>query len=184
MQQLRITFSVYLAMCLGCIVASVLPALALNRFISEKMKNMHSPKGEAERLGFVDHELSVATGTRVGSTAGVMSAHASISPPAPAYKVQLKNTDPRSVAQINRDLLKLNRDRPFGNTITLDTPILPPQFQEIFDAKTQSTEERIIKLRRRLKEENQHLAAYLVLLLLLSSYTMFVSFGGKYCDCV
>lgn len=180
MRQARITCGIYVALCLGFIVAAVLPALALNRFVTSKMSRLDLSKGQLRALKRHTETECLGAGTRTGSSGGVMSGGGmllnSTSPAAPAYKVQLL-ADPRSAAQISHDLLKLNKDRPFGNTIALETPLLPPHFQEVFDAKTQSTEERIILLRRRLREENQHLGAYLVLLLLLSSYTMFVAFG-------
>lgn len=56
---------------------------------------------------------------------------------APEYKVKLQTTPPA-----RHSLFPVLKDRPFANTIVLETPALPARFQAILDAKTQSTAER------------------------------------------
>lgn len=145
--KVRLTCFMYLGICFAFIVCSVLPAFALHRHVSRRMVRLQIAASGSPRSS--DY-------------------------PAPSYDVQLH---PPSVAvnQINRDLLRLNRERPFANTITLSTPVLPPRYQQILESK-QSTEEQLRNLQARLHAEARYTAAYIVMLLLLSSYTMFIGF--------
>ncbi|KAL7007545.1 hypothetical protein EMMF5_003009 [Cystobasidiomycetes sp. EMM_F5] len=147
---IRNTALVYTAYCLLFCLGSLVPSIALNRAIMRKMAVLRDASQSRSSFG-----MRLTDG-------------------APEYKVKLQTTPPA-----RHSLFPVLKDRPFANTIVLETPALPARFQAILDAKTQSTAERAGQLRARLREENRYLVIYLVLLLMLSSYSLFEALGGQ-----
>lgn len=156
-REVQKTCLIYTSFCLLFFAGAIVPGLTLNRYILQRMARLEN--GQSRLRDTVHSSGTDATSDTRTSDPGSSSLGAH----APTYKVQLQ-PDPGIDCR--------PAHRPFGNTIVIETPALPPRFQEVLDARTQSSSERVEMLRSRLKDENRHMLLYLLLLLFLCSYAL------------